>query len=124
MRKTKFHFSEEAIYLTEKEWRELLRRFDSSKAVESKKSGFYEIPGKGCYLCTLHRKRTGACGGCPLDTEANSCGDFMQEIVGSPFAFHADVNTGVSWMKGGVGKEDVEKIYNALMSMERVRERG
>lgn len=118
-------FGGETIYLTDKEWSELLKRFDSSKAVKSKKAGFYEILGEGCYLCEKYRGMGGtACSSCPLNTEVSTCGDFMEGVVGGCYAFHSDVNIGVSWMKGGRGKEDVEKVHKALMNMERVKGRG
>lgn len=120
-------FSGETIYLTEKEWRELLKRFDVSKAVK-KEDDIYEIPSDGCYLCTKYRRMgSTACGYCPLNTEVNSCGDFMEDIVGRQFAFQAEVASGVWWRECGEGVEapvHVKKIHKALMSMKRVWRRG
>lgn len=124
MRKGKF--SGKTIYLTEKEWRELLKRFDLSRVVE-KEEDICEIPSDGCYLCTKYRKDNRACGDCPLNDEELTCGDFMEDIVGDGFAFHAEIQSGVWWGEYGAGLEarvHVKKIYVALMKMERVDRRG
>ncbi|MBA7624546.1 hypothetical protein ES703_31955 [subsurface metagenome] len=122
-------FSGETVYLTEKEWWELLERFDLSKVVE-KEDDIWEIPGKGCYLCEKYRPveegRSGCCD-CPLDSEVNTCGDIMEDIVGGSFAFQAEVNSGVWWRECGEGQEaraHIRKIRRALMKMERVGRRG
>lgn len=117
-------FDDRVIYLTEKERRELLKRFDLSKVV--KKGELYQIPGDGCYLCKKYRKGEGSCGGCPLDSEVDTCGDLMEVIVGDAFTFHADVNSGVNWIRqyDTEARIDVRKIHKALISMKRVWRRG
>lgn len=115
------------MYLTEKEWRELLKRFDSSKAVrvEGKYNWaeIWEIPSKGCYLCTKHRgEGSPACKGCPLDSQDFTCGDVMEDVLGAPFGFHAEIRAGV-WWRHVTGKDDVDKMHKALMNMERVERR-
>ena len=119
-------FSGKTIYLTEKEWRELLKRFDLGKVVK-KEDNLFEIPSDGCYLCTKYRKHSRACGDCPLNDEELTCGDVMEDIVGGGFAFHAEVLSGVWWRECGEGVEapvHVKKIHDALMSMEKVGRRG
>jgi hypothetical protein len=121
-------FSGETIYLTEKEWRGLLKRFDLSRVVKGE-DNMYEIPSDGCYLCTKYRGAgsPAACGGCPLNSEVETCGDVMEDIVGGSFAFHAEVRSGVWWGDYGEGQEapkHVRKIHRALMKMERVSRRG
>lgn len=120
-------FSKETIYLTDKEWRELLKRFDLSKVVE-KEGDIYEIPSEGCYLCTKYRGAgSTACGNCPLNTEVNSCGDFVEDIVGDSFAFHMESGGVVWWRECGEGvnaRAHIKKVNRALMKMKRVGRRG
>lgn len=124
MRKGKF--SGKVIYLTEKEWFELLERFDLSKVV-NKEDELFEIPSDGCYLCTKYRTHSRVCGDCPLNDEELTCGDVMEDIVGDSFAFHAEVRSGVWWRDYGEGQEaraHIRKIRRALIKMERVGRRG
>lgn len=121
-------FDARVIYLTEKEWRETLKRFDLSKVVK-KGDDIYEIPSDGCYLCEKYRTEArdgSACYGCPLDSEVGTCRDLMEVIVGDSFAFHAEVLSGVWWGDYGEGQNaraHIKKVYEALMKMERVKRR-
>jgi len=119
-------FSGETIYLTEKEWRELLKRFDLSRVVNTE-GDLFEIPSDGCYLCTKYRTGSRACGDCPLNDEELTCGDVMEDVVGGSFAFHAEVRSGVWWRDYGEGQNaraHIRKIRRVLMKMERVGRKG
>ena len=122
----KIVLSGNTIYLTEKERRELLKRFDVSRVVK-KEDNISEIPSDGCYLCTKYRVHSRACGDCPLNDEELTCGDLMEDIVGGAFAFHAEVLSGVWWEEYGGGLEarpHIRKIHRVLIGMERVTRRG
>jgi len=123
----KITIGEETIYLTEKERRELLKRFDLSIVIK-KEDDIYEILGDGCYLCTKYRVAgSTACGSCPLNTGVHTCADLMEEVVGDCFAFQVESLSGVWWRECGEGVEaraHIKKIHKALMNMERVGRRG
>jgi len=129
MRKTTFDgFDPAIIYFTEKQWRELLKRFDLGRVVKDGKEERYEIPSDGCYLCKMYRSGVGVCGGCPLNTDLHTCGDFMEEIVGKgkDLQFRAEPDSGVWWYTwhNREARSHARKIYKALMNMERVDRRA
>ena len=129
MRKKMFDgFDPAVIYFTDKQWRELLKRFDLSRVVKVEGENKYEIPSDGCYLCKAYRSGIGRCCDCPLSTDLHTCGDFMEEVVGvgTYFEIRIEPESGVWWYtcKDEDARRHVRKIYEALMSMERVGRRG
>lgn len=106
------------VYLTEAQWRGLLRRFDEEE-IQRKSGWFYiEVP---CELCrTFAQKRGADCQGCPL------MGVGCLHLISKHGS--QELSEGSSYDKIGWSKEDnrkvrkgIRKIRKVLLGMPRVR---
>ena len=115
-------FDDRVVTLTEKEWRELLKRFDLNRVVENEEKERCEIPSTGCYLCKRYRLSMDSCGCCPLHTTASSCGDLVAVIVGTHVVFFMERTSGIWWDFGDdeEAREQIVMVYDALSRMKRV----
>ena len=76
------YFRDKSIKLTEREWRELLKRFDYSA---KRKSGYRFVIDRECSLC----KKYYFCEDCPLlfreSQSRYSCGELLRDLLSDEF---------------------------------------
>lgn len=79
----KFTFNRKTIYITEKEWRALLDRWDASRA-KANDSGKLEIDSR-CIFCKINNLHHANCVNCPLnvfdDDESHGCVTLVRGLV-------------------------------------------
>ena len=108
------------VYLTEKQWGQLVRRFDVDKTKRRKYGSKFEIR-VGCFCADF------PCSRCPLGKlkwrEIDGCIRAMNYLCGtSDLAFNVGMAS-VSWheIDDRKARRQVQKVYTALMCMEEVK---
>lgn len=116
---TKYTGGDITVYLTESQWRGLLRRFNEEE-IHKRKSGFFciDVP---CMLCrTFNSKRRSECVGCPLKEPGCL---FLLSKHGSDDLSMATSDEKVSWCD--TDDEEVRKgirgIREILLNLPRAR---
>ena len=108
------------IYLTEKQWSQLVRRFDVDKTKRRKYGSKFEIR-IGCFCCDF------PCRHCPLNVlrwgDTYGCIRVVNYLCGtSNWAFNLTMDA-VSWYEGEdkTARRQIQKVYTALMCMRKVK---
>lgn len=111
----------EDFYLTEKQWSQLVGRFDVDKAKEYTDTFKIKVrcfcDGIPCSKCPLGKFRT---------PENNGCGRAISAVVGKGYwAFCTSMDT-VWWWKPDDKKvrKQIQKVYDYLSNMKQVSFRG
>jgi len=108
------------VYLTEKQWSQLVRRFDLDRAKKQRWGTKFRIL-VGCFCCNF------PCNRCPLRVfrwgDLYGCTRVINYFCGtSDWAFALSMNS-VYWWEGDDkrARRQVQKVYTALMCMEQVK---
>jgi len=108
------------VYLTEKQWSQMVGRFDVDKAKKSEYGTKFRI-SIGCFCADFPCRR------CPMDVwrwgEIYGCTRAVNYLCGtSKLAFNVGMDAITWWEEDDKkARRQIQKVYTALMCMEQVK---
>lgn len=129
----KFTFKGITTYFTEKEYKDLLSRWDKSQITFNKDEQYYEI-NKDCELCNSYYTSVGRCTSCPANVfdpakdpedHVQGCTDLLQAIRGKDNRVLVAGAEIIYWRKKANvdGRKAVQKVRDALLTATKVSRR-
>ena len=112
-----FTFQDKTYKMNERDWKQLVKRFDVDKAVKDKDRWFIDVE---C-ICKYYGFD---CKGCPFHPKRDlSCDDWLESIFGDYLYYHIRLGLwDIHWFDrdNEQARQEINKIRQALLDMRRL----